>query len=201
MQGVRGVERVERSGNTHCHIATEIATLPHFSRYLYGARDDLRIGSLPTGKWSRGVFPRRDYPAGVDKEGLSPDHFFCPSVHPLRPPGLSPPVFFASPRKNTMSAIRKLLPLGNRVLVQRIVAQTQTASGIFLPETAQSRPNEGTVVAVGPGLRGDDGKFQALSVSEGDSVLLPEYGGTEVKVGDDTFHLFRDEDILGRFEG
>jgi chaperonin GroES len=105
----------------------------------------------------------------------------------------------ASIRQNIM-ALRKLLPLGNRVLVSRIVATTQTASGIYLPEAAQKRPNEGTVVSVGPGLKDEDGKFIPVSVSEGDSVLLPEYGGTEVKLGDDTFHLFRDDDILGKFE-
>ena len=100
----------------------------------------------------------------------------------------------------TMAAIRKLLPLGNRILISRIVADTQTASGIFLPEAAQKRPNEGTVVAVGPGLKDEDGKFIPVNVVEGDTVLLPEYGGTEVQLGDDTFQLFRDDDILGKFE-
>jgi chaperonin GroES len=99
-----------------------------------------------------------------------------------------------------MSALRKLLPLGNRVLIKRIVAQTQTSSGIFLPEAAQKRPNEGTVVSVGPGLKDEDGKFIPVNVSEGDTVLLPEYGGTEITLGDDTLHLFRDDDILGKFE-
>jgi chaperonin GroES len=99
-----------------------------------------------------------------------------------------------------MAAIRKLLPLGNRILISRIVADTQTASGIFLPEAAQKRPNEGTVVAVGPGLKDEDGKFIPVNVVEGDTVLLPEYGGTEVQLGDDTFQLFRDDDILGKFE-
>jgi chaperonin GroES len=102
--------------------------------------------------------------------------------------------------QSIMAAIRKLLPLGNRILISRIVADTQTASGIFLPEAAQKRPNEGTVVAVGPGLKDEDGKFIPVNVVEGDTVLLPEYGGTEVQLGDDTFQLFRDDDILGKFE-
>ena len=98
------------------------------------------------------------------------------------------------------AALRKLLPLGNRVLVQRIVPVMQTATGIYLPEAAQKRPNEGTVVSVGPGLKNEDGSFSAPTVAAGDTVLLPEYGGTEVQLGDDTFHLFRDDDILGKFE-
>ena len=97
-------------------------------------------------------------------------------------------------------ALRRLLPLGSRVLVQRTEAVTQTTSGLFLPEEAQQRPNEGKVIAVGPGKKNSDGQLEPVSVTEGDTVLLPEYGGTEVKLGDDTFHLFRDEDILGRFE-
>ena len=101
---------------------------------------------------------------------------------------------------HSIMALRKLLPLGNRVLVSRIIAETQTASGIFLPEAAQKRPNEGKVVSVGPGLKDEDGKFIPLSLTEGDTVLLPEYGGTEITLGDDTFHLFRDDDILGKFE-
>ena len=69
-----------------------------------------------------------------------------------------------------------------------------------MPEEAQQRPNEGKVIAVGPGKKNSDGQLEPVSVAEGDTVLLPEYGGTEVKLGDDTFHLFRDEDILGRYE-
>ena len=99
-----------------------------------------------------------------------------------------------------MSLARKLLPLGNRVLVKRVMAATQTESGIFLPEAATKRPNEAEVVACGPGEKNEDGTFVAMSVEVGDTVLLPEYGGTEVKMGDDTLHLFRDTDILGKFE-
>ena len=100
----------------------------------------------------------------------------------------------------TIMSLRKLLPLGNRVLIQRIVAATITDSGIFLPEAAQKRPNEGKVVSVGPGLKDEAGKYIAMNLSEGDTVLLPEYGGTEIKLGDETFQLFRDDDILGKFE-
>ena len=77
---------------------------------------------------------------------------------------------------------------------------SKTTSGIYLPETAQSKPNEAEVIAVGPGAKNAEGNLIAMSVAPGDKVLLPEYGGTEVKLGDDTFQLFRDEDILGRYE-
>merc|ERR1712196_341068 len=96
-------------------------------------------------------------------------------------------------------AVASFRPLLDRVLVQRTAAVTQTAGGILLPESVQSKVNEGSVVAVGPGGRTRDGEPLPMSVNVGDSVLLPEYGGTSVKFGDDEYHLFRDEDILGKF--
>jgi chaperonin GroES len=90
--------------------------------------------------------------------------------------------------------------LANRVLVRRAEQISKTTSGIYFPESAQSKPNEAEVIAVGPGAKNAEGNTIAMSVKPGDKVLLPEYGGTEVKLGDDTFHLFRDEDILGRYE-
>lgn len=98
------------------------------------------------------------------------------------------------------SLARKLIPLADRVLVQRAKVATQTASGLYLPEAAQKRENEATVVAVGPGARDQAGALIAPSVAVGDKVLLPEYGGTLVTLGEDEFHLFRDADILGKFE-
>ena len=86
------------------------------------------------------------------------------------------------------------------MLVRRAEQISKTSSGIYLPESAQSKPNEAEVIAVGPGAKSADGNTIPMSVKAGDKVLLPEYGGTEVKLGDDTFHLFRDEDILGRYE-
>ncbi len=70
---------------------------------------------------------------------------------------------------------------------------------MFLPETKLDKPNEGKVVAVGPGARTQEGKLVPVDVSVGDTVLLPEYGGHTVKVNDDEFQLFRSEDILGKF--
>jgi chaperonin GroES len=84
--------------------------------------------------------------------------------------------------------------------VRRAEVVSQTASGIYLPDSAQAKPNEGEVIAVGPGAKNAEGVVIPMSVSEGDKVLLPEYGGTELKLGEDTFHLFRDDDILGKYE-
>ena len=75
----------------------------------------------------------------------------------------------------------------------------QTASGIYLP-TGTKDPNEGEVVAVGPGERDVTGTLHATTLATGDKVLLPEYGGTKVKMGDDEVFIFRESDILGKFD-
>ena len=95
-----------------------------------------------------------------------------------------------------MSLARKFIPLANRVLVKRAEVVTKTASGIYLPDSAQAKPNDAEIVAVGPGAKNNDGNLIAMSVSVGDKVLLPEFGGTEIKLGDDTFHLFRSEILI-----
>ncbi|XP_072959311.1 10 kDa chaperonin, mitochondrial-like [Typha angustifolia] len=91
---------------------------------------------------------------------------------------------------------KRLIPSLNRVLVEKIVPPSKTNAGILLPEKT-TKLNSGKVVAVGPGARSRDGNLIPVSVKEGDVVLLPEYGGTEVKLGEKEYHLFRDDDILG----
>lgn len=107
------------------------------------------------------------------------------------------------------SVLRSLAPLGDRVLVRRLPKQAQTASGIYLPDSASGKdPNEGKVVAVGPGERDMSGNLHPITnLKVDDSVLLPEYGGTKVKLDDNTDEeaagelvLFRESDILGKFE-
>lgn len=92
----------------------------------------------------------------------------------------------------------KLKPLGDRVLVQRSKAQT-TKGGILLPDTAQEKPKEGKVVAVGAGKLDEQGNREALSVKVGDRILFGSYAGTEVKnQGDEEEYLIlKEEDILG----
>ncbi|KAJ7942994.1 10 kDa chaperonin-like [Quillaja saponaria] len=91
---------------------------------------------------------------------------------------------------------RRLIPSLNRVLVEKIVPPSKTTAGILLPEKS-SKLNSGKVVAVGPGARDRYGNVIPVSVKEGDTVFLPEFGGTQVKLDDKEYHLYRDEDILG----
>jgi chaperonin GroES len=91
----------------------------------------------------------------------------------------------------------KIRPLNDRILVVRVEEEQKTAGGIIIPDTAKEKPQQGKVVAVGPGKMGDDGKRIALDIKEGDRVLFSKYGGTEIKI-DGVEHLFmREDDILG----
>eukprot|EP00542_Grammatophora_oceanica_P015604 CAMPEP_0194028082 /NCGR_PEP_ID=MMETSP0009_2-20130614/2110_1 /TAXON_ID=210454 /ORGANISM="Grammatophora oceanica, Strain CCMP 410" /LENGTH=104 /DNA_ID=CAMNT_0038667347 /DNA_START=78 /DNA_END=392 /DNA_ORIENTATION=+ len=101
----------------------------------------------------------------------------------------------------TIRLARALQPLGDRILVRRAAKDVQTAGGIYLPESTSKDANEGEVVAVGPGERDVTGALHAPNLKAGDSVLLPEYGGTKVKLDDEEVFLFRESDILGKFEG
>ncbi|KAI1329743.1 hsp10-like protein [Xylariaceae sp. FL0255] len=98
----------------------------------------------------------------------------------------------------SIRSIKSLVPLLDRVLVQRIKAETKTASGIFLPESSVKELNEGRVLAVGPGGLNKDGARVPMGVAQGDRVLIPQYGGSPVKVGEEEFHLFRDSEILAK---
>ena len=98
-----------------------------------------------------------------------------------------------------MAALRKLVPLFDRVLVQRLVPETTTKGGILLPEKSVGKINEGTVIAVGPGGRDASGNVIAPTVAVGDSVLLPEYGGTKLEMADQEYILFKEAELLGKF--
>ena len=89
-----------------------------------------------------------------------------------------------------------LKPLGNRVVVEPLEQEEITAGGIVLPETAKEKPQKGTIVAVGPGDRDDDGKRIALDVKVGDVVLYAKYSGTEIKVDGKKVLILRESDIL-----
>jgi chaperonin GroES len=94
----------------------------------------------------------------------------------------------------------KIKPMNDRVLVVRVEEVQKTAGGIIIPDTAKEKPQEGKVVAVGPGKVGDDGKRTALEVKAGDRVLFGKYAGTEMKI-DGVEHVFmREDDILGVIE-
>ena len=91
-------------------------------------------------------------------------------------------------------------PLHDRVLVEPLSAEEKTAGGIIIPDTAQEKPQEGKIVAVGNGARGDDGKVQALDVKKGDKVLYGKWSGTEVKVDGKDLLIMKESDIMGIIE-
>ncbi|KAG0302456.1 10 kDa heat shock protein [Dissophora globulifera] len=95
---------------------------------------------------------------------------------------------------------KTIVPMMDRVLVQRIKAVEKTASGIYIPEKAQETLNEGYVIAVGKGLITSEGKVIASELKQGDKVLLPPYGGSTVKVDNQEFLLFRDSEILAKVQ-
>ena len=86
-------------------------------------------------------------------------------------------------------------PMNDRVLVTRVEEEQKTAGGIIIPDTAKEKPQEGQVVAVGPGKRNDSGQRQPLEVKKGDRVLFSKYAGTEIKI-DGQEHIFMREDDL-----
>jgi chaperonin GroES len=90
-----------------------------------------------------------------------------------------------------------LRPLQDRVLIRRVVAETKTAGGIFIPDTAQEKPVEGEVLAIGPGKRGDDGKLHPLDIKTGDRVLFGKWSGSEIKLAGEDLIVMNETDILG----
>jgi chaperonin GroES len=91
----------------------------------------------------------------------------------------------------------KFRPLHDRVVVRRIESEEKTAGGIIIPDTAKEKPQEGEVVAVGPGARDDAGKLVALDVKAGDRVLFGKWSGTEVKVNGEELLIMKESDIMG----
>lgn len=87
-------------------------------------------------------------------------------------------------------------PLGNRVVIEPIEQEEMTAGGIVLPETAKEKPQKGTVLAVGPGDRDEDGERIPLDVKEGDTVLFAKYSGTEIKLDGKKVLILRESDLL-----
>jgi chaperonin GroES len=92
----------------------------------------------------------------------------------------------------------KMQPLADRVLVKPIEKEEKTKSGIYLPDTAKEKPQEGEVVAVGPGKVGDDGKRIPMELKVGDKVIYAKYGGTEIKIDDVEMIILRESDILAK---
>jgi chaperonin GroES len=92
-------------------------------------------------------------------------------------------------------------PLHDRVLVRRVEAEEKTAGGIIIPDTAQEKPQEGEVIAVGAGARDEAGKLVPLDVKDGDRILFGKWSGTEVKIDGEDLIIMKESDILGIIEG
>jgi len=95
----------------------------------------------------------------------------------------------------------KIRPLHDRVVVKRIEAEQKSAGGIIIPDTAKEKPQQGEVVAVGPGARNEKGELVALDVKAGDIVLFGKWSGTEVKIDGQDLLIMKESDILGVIEG
>ncbi len=94
----------------------------------------------------------------------------------------------------------KFRPLHDRVLVKRIDAEEKTAGGIIIPDTAKEKPQQGEVIAVGPGARDESGKLVPLDVKVGDTVLFGKWSGTEVKIDGQDLLIMKESDIMGVLE-
>jgi chaperonin GroES len=94
-------------------------------------------------------------------------------------------------------ATTKFTPLHDRILVRRMEEGESVRGGIIIPDTAKEKPQEGEVVAVGPGKVTEDGERQPMEVKVGDKILFGKYSGSEVKLGDEEFLIMREEDVLG----
>jgi chaperonin GroES len=88
-------------------------------------------------------------------------------------------------------------PLGDRVLVKRVEEESKTKGGIIIPDTAKEKPQEGEVVAVGPGARDEDGKYIAMDLKAGDRILFGKWSGTEVKIDGNDLIIMKESDVLG----
>ena len=93
--------------------------------------------------------------------------------------------------------MKKFRPLHDRVVVEALDAEVKTSGGVIIPDTAQEKPMEGKIIAVGPGVRGDDGKLVKLDVKAGDRVLYGKWSGTEVKVDGTELLIMKESDIMG----
>ena len=91
----------------------------------------------------------------------------------------------------------KFRPLHDRVLVRRVEADAKTAGGIIIPDSAQEKPSEGKVVAVGPGLKDENGKSTPLDVKKGDKILFGKWSGSEVKIDGEDLLIMKESDVLG----
>jgi chaperonin GroES len=96
----------------------------------------------------------------------------------------------------------KIRPLYDRILVKRVDEDVdKTAGGLYIPDSAKEKPQQGEVIAVGQGKRGDDGKLIPLDVKPGDRIMFGKYSGSDIKIGTDEYMIMREDEVLGVLEG
>lgn len=96
-----------------------------------------------------------------------------------------------------MSKKAKIRPLQDRLIVERLEGEEKTASGLYIPDTAKEKPQQGRVVAVGKGKVGEDGTVRPVDLKEGDKILFGKYAGTEIKMDGNDYLIMREDDVLG----
>jgi chaperonin GroES len=104
-------------------------------------------------------------------------------------------------RPNRERKSMKFRPLHDRIVIRRIEGEEKTKGGIIIPDTAKEKPQEGEVIAVGPGARDESGKFVPLDVKAGDRVLFGKWSGTEVKIDGEDMLIMKESDVMGVIEG
>src|SRR6186713_1806185 len=113
---------------------------------------------------------------------------------------MSAPPEYVSHQSKHWSTLMKFRPLHDRVVVERIDAEAKSAGGIIIPDTAQEKPSQGKVVAVGPGGRDEAGKLIPIDIKVGDRVLFGKWSGTEVKIDGQDLLIMKESDIMGIIE-
>jgi chaperonin GroES len=94
----------------------------------------------------------------------------------------------------------KIKPLGDRIIVKRLEEEERTKGGIIIPDTAKEKPQQGKVIAIGPGKLNEKGERLPMEVKENDKILFGKYAGTEVKIGDEEYLIIHQDDVLGIIE-
>jgi chaperonin GroES len=105
------------------------------------------------------------------------------------------------PASSNEEKTMKFRPLHDRVVVRRVESEAKTAGGIIIPDTAKEKPQEGEIVAVGPGARDESGKLVPLDVKAGDRILFGKWSGTEVKIDGEDLLIMKESDVMGIIEG
>jgi chaperonin GroES len=124
------------------------------------------------------------------------------SIEVLHPPGLvirsgqGNNIIIVCPLEENMS----FRPLHDRILVRRVDSEEKTKGGIIIPDTAKEKPQEGEVIAVGPGARNDAGQIQPLDVKVGDRILFGKWSGTEIKINGEDLLIMKESDVMGIIE-